>query len=119
MQPAQILPTPYPSEAATTLPSSKQWDSKHGLYVVPRLATFDGPFTYGGSRDFASLYKVGDTTTGVSVTSLELPRYSPYAGETFYPPGGQPCIAQDAGYLDFRTSSGAKKTGVTQAFGGV
>lgn len=41
----QSLPVPYATEAATTLPSSKQWDSKHGAYCVPRLTKFDGDFT--------------------------------------------------------------------------
>lgn len=59
LQPAQILPTPYDSTSATTLPSSKQWDAGHGLYCVPRLSQFDGPFTFAGETAFGDCWVPG------------------------------------------------------------
>lgn len=44
-----VLPVPLDAEEATSLPSSKQWDAKHGLYVVPRLTEFDSEFNFEGT----------------------------------------------------------------------
>lgn len=39
-----MLPGPSTIDEATSLPTAKQWDAKHGCYLIPRLTSFDGPF---------------------------------------------------------------------------
>ena len=39
-----MLPAPSSIDEATSLPTAKQWDAKHGCYLIPRLTNFDGPF---------------------------------------------------------------------------
>lgn len=39
-----MLPGPSSIDEATSLPTAKQWDAKHGCYLIPRLTNFDGPF---------------------------------------------------------------------------
>lgn len=38
------LPAPFTFSEASSLPTAKQWESKHGAYVIPRLTSFDSPF---------------------------------------------------------------------------
>lgn len=38
---ASAVPAPSTVDEATALPTAKQWDAKHGAYVIPRLTHFD------------------------------------------------------------------------------
>lgn len=42
------LPMPATIDEATAFPTTKQWDAKHGAYVIPRLTNFDGEFMAPG-----------------------------------------------------------------------
>lgn len=83
-----MLPLPLPPEQAVSLPSSKQWDSKHGLYCVPRLTQFDTDFVYEGvattDKGFGT-YETGESptlTTGIA--SAGIPLAMPYRGESLF-----------------------------------
>lgn len=39
---------PATIDEATAFPTTKQWDAKHGAYVIPRLTNFDGEFMAPG-----------------------------------------------------------------------
>lgn len=47
---ALTLPAPPSIDEATAYPTAKQWDAKHGAYVIPRLTSFDHGFnSFAGS----------------------------------------------------------------------
>lgn len=110
MQAAQVLPTPYDSTSATTLPSSKQWDAGHGLYCVPRLSQFDGPFTYGGQSgafDVWSAVLKNDPGEFAIYSSNVDKIYSKFRGGQVDAKGGQPCVLNDTQWLNFYRSDGS------------
>lgn len=39
-----FMPAPSTIDEATSLPTAKQWDAKHGCYLIPRLTHFDSDF---------------------------------------------------------------------------
>lgn len=89
----EVLPCPLTPEEAATLPSSKQWDSKHGVYCVPRLTEFDPEFNYcsavtvNGNVDVAVTTNAGlQTTQVISQQHLKSgrPAIIPYRGEPFF-----------------------------------
>lgn len=43
---SDLIGLPYPAtiDEATAYPTAKQWDAKHGAYVIPRLTSFDSDF---------------------------------------------------------------------------
>lgn len=43
---SDLVGLPYPAtiDEATAYPTAKQWDAKHGAYVIPRLTSFDSDF---------------------------------------------------------------------------
>lgn len=127
----KMLPIPLTAEEATTLPSSKQWDSKHGIYCVPRLTEFDAPFHYPGV--VASAAANGAALLGKKSSPIEElfdyanssynagePGCLPYRGEKFFtssPVGdvANPAYAPFVGPVTLMpyTASGAHITGLS------
>lgn len=57
---SDLLGLPYPAtiDEATAYPTAKQWDAKHGAYVIPRLTSFDSDFMSPLVPDDESLRRV-------------------------------------------------------------
>lgn len=119
---ATLLPIPLSAEEAVTLPSSKQWDSKHGVYCVPRLTGFEQPFNYEGlwGSDYGSVITAPGSTSYVSPTSGDMragwPVVLPYRGEELFTgspvPTGHPAPFIGAGNIFPYTATGCHITGL-------
>lgn len=69
------LPSPPSVDEATAYPTAKQWDSKHGAYVIPRLTSFDHDFnSYAGSASDPFSFPMATTraTGSVTPTSVDI-----------------------------------------------